>query len=357
MKKTILYIYPAYSTFIEKDIRFLSKRYVVKTPQHDWKNKSLVPLNFVRQLLFLLRNLPSCKAIIVMFGGYWSFLPALLGKVFGKPVYIILGGTDCVSFPSIQYGSLRKPILATFIKWSYALCKTLVPVDASLVFCQYSYYEKATYPNQGYQYFFPEIFTPHRVIYNGFDADYFTIPTQGKIPNSFILVASIDNMMRFKLKGIDILMVLAQAYPSCQFIVAGIAHALMVQLNNVPDNLALFPALSQEALKQYLGSAQFIMQLSISEGFPNALCEGMLSQCIPIGSAVGAIPHIIGDTGYVIETSDKKYIRRKFDEIVALDEKKRLALAAKARSRIIEEFPIAKREKAFIALIEEESQP
>ncbi|MCK7531123.1 MAG: hypothetical protein MZV63_08820 [Marinilabiliales bacterium] len=83
MKETILYIYPEKSTFIQKDINFLSRRYDVVTPGHDWKVKRETPLNFLRQLVFLCRHMRSARAVFVMFGGYWSFLPALLGKITG----------------------------------------------------------------------------------------------------------------------------------------------------------------------------------------------------------------------------------------------------------------------------------
>ena len=140
MQEKILYIYPEYSTFIGKDIRFLSKRFEVRSPAHNWSNKAATPLNFLRQLLFLCCHLRGSVAVFVMFGGYWSLLPALAGKVTGIPVFIIPGGTDCVSFPSLNYGSLRKPMMRTFIRWSFALCTELFPVHGSLVESSYSYH-------------------------------------------------------------------------------------------------------------------------------------------------------------------------------------------------------------------------
>ena len=42
----------------------------------------------------------------------------------------------------------------------------------------------------------------------------------------------------------------------------------------------------------------------MSEGFPNALCEAMLSGCIPIVSNVGAMPKIVKETGYLLLKKD-----------------------------------------------------
>ncbi|MBK9254203.1 MAG: glycosyltransferase family 4 protein [Saprospiraceae bacterium] len=351
MKQIIIYIYPSLSTFIVKDIELLSKEFFVISPNHNWSIKLFTPLRFFQQLFFLIKHTPSCLNIFVMFGGYWSILPVLVGRFYNKPVYIILGGTDCVSFPSINYGSLRKPLLKHFIKWSYQLSTKLIPVDESLVYCNYSYYENSIYKHQGYKYFFPQISTPHQVIYNGFDSDFFSGIKINKILNSFICVASISDKTRFKLKGIDIILKLALVYQHCTFTVIGISETMVNSLKTIPQNVNLYPFLPQNEIKNYLMKSEYVVQLSISEGFPNSLCEAMLCKCIPIGSSVGAIPRIIGDSGYIIEKSDLEYIIKKFNSILKTNKNQRLELGEKARNRIINCFNLSAREKEFMKLI------
>ena len=354
MKETLLYIYPEYSTFIQKDISFLSGKYNVITPGHDWKVKGETPLNFVKQMVFLFRHMRNAKAVFVMFGGYWSFLPALLGKITAKPVYIIPGGTDCVSFPSLGYGSLRKPVMRTFIRWSFQLCRELLPVDGSLVSTDYSFYEGSDFPKQGYKYFFPDINTPYRVIYNGFDPDLFTCDPAYKVADSFIVVAAVSNMMRVRVKGIDLVLFLAGKYSHCTFTIVGITDSVISQMGPIPSNVTIHPYLPQEQFKTYLAKSQFVLQLSVSEGFPNALCEAMLCNCIPVGSSVGAIPDIIGKSGFIITSSAKDYLSSRFDEILNTDSKVRREMASMARNRISENYHISKREKAFFELLESE---
>ena len=100
----------------------------------DWGNKKNVIYLFLTQLVFLVKTVRNSDCIFIMFGGYWSFIPSLFGKIFNKPVYIILGGTDCVSFPFINYGSLRKKLLKQFINWSYKMATRLLPVDELSIF-------------------------------------------------------------------------------------------------------------------------------------------------------------------------------------------------------------------------------
>jgi glycosyltransferase involved in cell wall biosynthesis len=353
MKEKILYIFPDNSTFIQKDIALLSDNYVVVTPGHNWSNKGHTPLNFLKQFLFLLRNLAGTRAIFVMFGGYWSLLPALAGKITRTPVYIIPGGTDCVSFPSLNYGSLRKPLMRTFIRWSFQLCTELLPVDHSLILADYTYLPKPDYPKQGIKYFFPGLKTPWRVIHNGFDPEFFKVDPELSKDNSFIAVAPVSNMMRVRVKGVDLVIDLAKRFGNCSFTIVGLSGNVAEQLTPLPPNLVLYPFLPKEKFISLLAESRFILQLSVSEGFPNALCEAMLCHCVPLGSAVGAIPEIIGDSGFIATSPEKDYLYDKVDEILGLSPETLRQLAFRARQRIAERYHISKRKKAFLELISE----
>ena len=283
-----------------------------------------------------------------MFGGYWALMPSVLGKIFGKPVYIILGGTECVSFPSINYGSLRKSFLRKLIGIAYANSTGLLPVDDSLVYQNYEYYQAAQ-QQQGFKAFFPKLKTPHKVIYNGFDTAYWKDHHVDAIPNTFITVAKIYNHTRFVLKGIDIIFALAALNPDMSYRVVGLSDDLAEQLaGDIPVNVECLDFLEPQQFKSLLQESQYFMCLSISEGFPNALAEGMLAGCIPIGSNVGGVPNIIGDTGLVIKKRDITQIHqeiRAFND--AHSEVEKNTLGKKACARITTHFPISRREHAF----------
>lgn len=352
MKQKLIYIFPERSAFIRKDIEFLSRHFDIITPKHDWTVKWKVPFSFLKQFVFLCRQMKRSKAVIVMFGGYWSFLPALFGKIIRKPVYIIPGGTDCVSFPSLNYGSLRKPVLRSFIRWSFGLCTKLIPVDESLIWSECSYYEKSDYRYQGYRFFFPYIKTPSQVIHNGFDPHFFKPGDGCRRHNSFIAVAPVSNMTRFRIKGADLILWLASQYMECTFTLIGVSEGMSGRMGKITDNVTILPFLPQEQFMGHLTGSEFVLQLSVSEGFPNSLCEAMLCGCIPVGSSAGAIPEIIGDSGFIITSSDRQYLKERFNEILNTDDAVRKALAVKARDRIIENYNIGLREKAFVELIE-----
>jgi glycosyltransferase involved in cell wall biosynthesis len=100
-----------------------------------------------------------------------------------------------------------------------------------------------------------------------------------------------------------------------------------------------------------LSENEFYLQLSISEGFPNSLCEAMLCECIPIGSNVGGIPQIIGNSGRIIGNRDITLIKHEILHLSGMEEDGRELLGENARKRIIENFSIEKREASFWKLI------
>ena len=100
-KERIIFIYPKLFTFIKTERKLLSTDYEIISINQNWTNKFLLPLNLLHQLIFLLFNVKKVNTILVSFGGYWSFLPALFGKIFNKKVAIVVHGTDCVSLVKV----------------------------------------------------------------------------------------------------------------------------------------------------------------------------------------------------------------------------------------------------------------
>lgn len=296
-------------------------------------------------------NLRKSKAVFVMFGGYWSYLPAVLGRYYKKPVFIIPGGSDCVSFPSIKYGSYRKYFLKKFIHWSFKRCTELIPVHESLVLTDNVYFESEIHPKQGYLNYFPDIKTPYTTIFNGFDPEFWKTVKKIRRKNSFITVAPISSAQRFKLKGIDVIFYLAERYSDCVFTVVGMSDEFKNSLAKIPENVLIHSFLKQEEFIEILAEHEYYMQLSLTEGFPNSLCEGMLCGCIPVGSHVGAIPLIIGETGIVINKYDYSYIAEEFSKIIQMPDDERLKLSSLAKERIAENFDISRREQAFLEII------
>lgn len=351
-KKEIIYVYPSLSSFVKNDISFLSKKFNVITNTYNWNNKFLLPINLIKQFLFFLFKAKKTTIIIISFGGYWSLIPSILAKIFNKPCYIILNGTDCVSFPNYNYGSLRKTFLRFFIKYSFKFATKLLPVSEYLISTDYTYDTSCIYPKQGFRYFFPNLKTPYEVIYNGFDIEFWNGINKPNKTNSFITVASVHNQTTFKLKGIDKIIEMANLLPESDFTIVGITKDMQNTIKNAPNNVICFNFLDAKELKKMYCKNSFYIQLSISEGFGCALSEAMLCGCIPIGSNVGIISDIIGDSGFVVEKNDNQVILNSFLKAINLTLEERKFKSNIAKNRIINKFSNELREKKLLKALE-----
>ena len=348
----LIYVYPSLSSFVKNDISFLSKKFNIITNTYNWKNKFLVPLNLISQFVFFLFHLKNSTIVVISFGGYWSLIPSILAKIFNKPCYIILNGTDCVSFPNYNYGSLRKPFLRFFIKYSFKFATKLLPVSEYLIRSDYTYDTSCKYPKQGFRYFFPNIKTPYEVIYNGFDIEFWDCINNSNKSNSFITVASVNSQTTFKLKGLDKIIEMAILLPDCEFTIVGISKEMQNSIKNSPENVIYFNFLDAEELKKMYCKNSFYLQLSISEGFGCALSEAMLCGCIPIGSNVGIISDIIGDSGFVVEKNENPVILNTFIKAINLTLEERKNKSYIAKNRIINKFSNELREQKLLKELE-----
>ncbi len=237
--------------------------------------------------------------MIAQFGGYHTVAPAIWSKILNKKFVIVLGGYDCVSFPQIGYGAFANKWMRKAVIFSYTRADLLLPVHDSLIFSEYKY--TSEFPStQGIKAFVPNLKTPFTTIFNGYDSSKWPANLALKKPLTAITIAAgIEENRRSVLKGIDLVLELALAHPEMQFVIVG------GSLVNTPINVVVHPQLPQSELLKLLQQSQFYLQLSISEGFPNALCEAMLCGCIPIVSNVASMPEIIGDSGAVLNHKNR----------------------------------------------------
>ncbi len=339
----------AWSSFVEVDISILSKHYNVIINTYKWQQKWMVPLLLIHQFFILVKHSATSKLFLVSSGGYWSIVPVIVGKLFSTPVFIILNGSDCASLPLVNYGNLRKPMLRNICRLSFKYADLLLPVSESLVETENTYYAKNHTDHQGYRHFFPFINTRHTIVYNGLNGDFWECsnPTE-KEKNSFI---SVFSSSQYILKGGDLIVDVARRFPECNFYMAGITRPQ--DGTEASPNVHFLGRLTADGLKEVYRKCQFHFQLSIFEGFGCTLCEAMLCQCIPIGSAVNFIPQIIGNAGFILKHRDVDLLESLIREALGREDKSECA--EKSRARILENFSIENREKILISLIEQQT--
>ncbi len=258
-----------------------------------------------------------------------------------------MGGLECIKFPSVKTGSYIKPFFGAITKWCLRNATHLCPVHDSLILTNYTYQDD-DYPKQGYKYFVENCNTPVTVVRNGFDATFWNCIKE-KIPNTFITVAhGIEQDHLFRLKGIDLIIAVASSFPQCTFTIVGGKKDEMKK--DIPVNVVFVGDIKNNLLKDLYSRQEFYLQLSITEGFPNALCEAMLCECIPIGSNVGAIPEIINDEKFILKRKDVGQLKKILEFALTIDRK---STSMMARNRIKENYTIEMRKERFLNLFSE----
>lgn len=338
----IAYISPINTSFIQRDLKMLRSNFKVKHLTLT-DNPYFLPFSLFIQTFQLFFLLPSTEKYLCFFSGYHTIIPVLFGKLFNKEVIIQCGGTDAVNFPGINYGNYRKKWLKMATIFSFKHCSLIVPVAKSLVQSNYTY-DKSLPRKQGLLNLVPGLKTKILVIHNGFDSSFWFDNGNEKKPFSFISVATgISKQNRALVKGIDLIVELAKAFPEYRFTIVGDD-----KYKSALPNIFPIGPLPQEKIRSLFQETQFYLQLSSSEGFPNALAEAMLCGCIPIGSNVGEIPEIIGDSGFLLATKDVIKLKKIVNRLSNADLAK---LRLDASNRIRSRFSYKKRKEKLMKLL------
>jgi glycosyltransferase involved in cell wall biosynthesis len=128
---------------------------------------------------------------------------------------------------------------------------------------------------------------------------------------------------------------MAVRFPKCNFYIIG-----GDQIQELPKNVIGVKNLPHDQIPSFLATKAFYLQLSMSEGFPNALCEAMLSGCTPIVSNVGAMPEIVNDSRLILNRKDPDQLEQIIHSAL---ESNGYHPAQFWRSRIEDNYPLSRR--------------
>jgi glycosyltransferase involved in cell wall biosynthesis len=343
MKKQILFIAPIKAAFVLQDQKMLSEVYDVQSKIYDWNKKERTIYYMIRLFMSITKNRKVIDAIFISFGGYWSMISVLAGKMYSIPTLIVLNGTDSVSIPQLSYGSLRKPLLKMACYISYKYASILLPVSKSLLYFEnkYSFSNPVKY---GLNFHFPQNNFKSKVVANGLNTDFWNPnPSSEKQTKSIVSVISEG---QHQLKGLPLIMEAAIELDDCVFYIAGSAKPANCDVNNVK----FLGKLSSDQLLELYSACNVYLQLSNFEGFGMSLCEAMLCKCIPIVSNVNMLPEIIGETGHVLESPNKEGLCKFIRQVVNQESDDRGNMA---RKRILENYGIELRKKELCNAIDD----
>jgi glycosyltransferase involved in cell wall biosynthesis len=343
--KRIFYAYVQQRSFIQTDLDFLAKRFRLTRFVFTSRPKYLIPFSFIRQALHLLFLGWRYDYVACFFAGYHSVLPALFARMTGKKCIVFLAGTDCFNYPSFRYGNFTRKWYGKSTCITARNASILAPVSSNLVLKSSPYY-KVDSIDQGIYHWCKDLKTPYEIIPFEYKPDLFKSTGATRKENSFITVAFGIQGTSFIRKGIDKLLMIAQSFPQYSFTIVGYAPSDFPV--KVPDNVELIPPVPHAEVPKYLSTHQFFLQLSIAEGFPSAVVEAMLCECIPIGSEVAAIPEIISTHGFLVPEREDEIILETIRKAIAYPEKEKMG--REGREHIIKHYGPGRRTQALMKL-------
>lgn len=315
----IAFVYYDYSSFVQQDYEILSRHFNVEKVQYR------KPVDVFR----MASAISHSDMVFSWFASGHSFLSVMLSRLFGKRSVVVAGGYDVAFVPEIGYGQYTQG----WMKRKYTDL-ALENADVVLAVSQFTRDEvlKRTRTRR------------LQVVYNGIDTEKFH-PKGDK--EELVLTVASGSMNVIKLKGLDTFVEAARLLPNVKFLIIGVhENALNIFRAKSPENVEIRGRVSQDELIECYQRAKVYCQLSYVESFGMALAEAMACGCVPVVTDRGALPEVVGDTGFYVPYGDEKATAECIRK--ALESNKEY----QARKRIKENFSLHKREAAIMEVID-----
>jgi glycosyltransferase involved in cell wall biosynthesis len=283
----------------------------------------LFPFNYFNLPLLYFKIFKS-DLVFAWFAGDYAFFSSLFTRFIKRPIVLVIGGYDIASIEELKYGSLRTPVTRAMVRYALKHSDKVLTVDESL---KNDAVELKGVDGKNIE-----------TLYTGYDDKIYK--SDGTKEDLVITVAFSDDWNRTQLKGLDSFVKAAKFIPDTKFLVIGVIGKAKEKLKSISSsNVELIGPLYPDKLISYYQKAKVYCQLSMREGLPNAVCEAMLCECVPVGTHVEGIHTAIGNTGFFVDHGDIEGTVKAIKKALSSSEEQ----GKKAREYIQNNFSFEKR--------------
>jgi glycosyltransferase involved in cell wall biosynthesis len=252
----------------------------------------------------------------------------------GIQSYVVAAGVDSVKNEELGYGIWINSFKAKLVRYVFSKATKVFAVDPSI---RDSIIRLAGYDGKNI------VCVP-----TGYDTDFWR--PLGPKEKIVLTVATANDPLTWKVKGIDILLETARKLPAVSFIIVGTAPEF-AESYKPPINVKCVGKINRNEVLPYYQSAYVYCQPSRSEGLSNALCEAMACGCIPVATQIGGNPTAVGDTGLLIPANDPVKLALAINQALGMD----ASYGTRARARVVALFSWQKRENDLLNILSETS--
>jgi glycosyltransferase involved in cell wall biosynthesis len=281
----------------------------------------------------LLKAVSKADLVYCWFASWHSMLPVMMAKALRKPSIVIVGGYDVTSLPEAGYGSQRGGMKKRITRI------TLKNATRLVAFSQYAAEETRNA-------------VPARrsvdMIYLGVTP--VANPRFEQRARRVLTVGAVwrENLLR---KGLLPFVQTAHFFPDLEFVHAGAWYDNSIERlrQAASPNVQFLGYVSDEKLDELFATSLIYVQGSLHEGFGLSLAQAMSGGCIPVVTAMGSIPEVVGEAGVYTASNSPAAIAAAIRQALALGEN----ASRQARERILTTFPPDQRRQALFSLIDE----
>jgi len=328
MRRKVLLVHPRKSSFIQADLDILNRHFEVRVLDLGAYKRSL--RNSLIVGYRLLRGVLWADVSFSWFAEKHAEVAVKISRILGKPSVVVVGGYEVAGIPEVGYGSQLDPKKAKSVRY--------ILERASVVLAVSKFIEERV----------RSCAVPERVemVYNGVDTDRFT-PKSPK--EDIVITVGVITKDTIELKGLRTFVRSAAALPDVRFVVVGPSpDGAVEQLKtDCPENVEFTGLVSNESIGEIYGRAKVYCQLSMYESFGVSLVESMSCGCAPVVASSGALPEIVGDSGFVVPYGDVDATAKAVREALEKGD------GRKARERAEGTFSIHIREREIIKIVNE----
>ncbi len=321
----MLFVHSRRAKFVVIDRALLAERWTIRDRYQPgrWGN----PLG-------ALVDVARSDLVFGWFASWHTFWPIVFARLLRRPSILIVGGFDTANMPEIGYGLQRGRLTRRLVQFVTRSAGTVVTNSHAS--------QREIEANMG----LPAARVT--VLYHGVPDPYGTLPTATR--ERLALTVGVVVRANLERKGLRRFVEAAAHAPDVRFVLVGSGDAdLLSELRaGAPPNVHLTGWVPDADLDSLYRRASAYVQVSRHEGFGLAVAEAMVGGCVPVVSRAGALPEVVGEAGVILADDAPERIAAAVRATLAAPIEDR----ARARDRVLTEFPLEKRRAGLWSLVD-----